>query len=106
MQVVQFGYAPIEPVRSWSDKASARSKSNYFSLSYHTEPPKHELVGVVSRRQKMVPTFLRAAPVTLPFRNQPDTVGEVSVAGLWSVEKVSSPEAAHVAPFATSAACP
>ncbi|MGE7157683.1 GapR family DNA-binding domain-containing protein, partial [Methylorubrum rhodesianum] len=32
-----------------------------------------------------------------------DTVGEVSVAGLWSVEKVSSPEAAHVAPFATSA---
>ncbi|MGF6252862.1 hypothetical protein ABID82_007264, partial [Methylobacterium sp. PvP062] len=35
-----------------------------------------------------------------------DTVGEVSVAGLWSVEKVSSPEAAHVAPFATSAACP
>lgn len=26
-----------------------RSKSNPFSLSYHTEPPKHEPVGVVSR---------------------------------------------------------
>lgn len=63
-------------------------------------------VGMVCLWQGWISTVPRDVLVTLPFRSVPDTVGEVSVAGLWSVEKVSSPEAAHVAPFATSAACP